>query len=71
MKSILIYLFSLSIFFVSSCGRDPNKITIEGSITNPVSDELLFTLPDTSYEAKVDAAVCHHGHPPGTLGIRG
>ena len=55
MKSILIYLFSLSIFFVSSCGRDPNKITIEGSITNPVSDELVFTFTDTSYETRVDA----------------
>ena len=55
MKSILIYLFSLSIFFVSSCGRDPNKITIEGSVTNPVSDELVFNFTDTSYETRVDA----------------
>ena len=55
MKSILIYLFSLSIFFISSCGQDPNKITIEGSITNPVSDELVFNFTDTSYETRVDA----------------
>ena len=56
MKSILIYLFSLSIFLISSCGQDPNKITIEGSITNPVSDELVFNFTDTSYEARVDAS---------------
>ena len=55
MKSILICLFSISIFFISSCSQDPNKITIKGSITNPVSDELIFNFPDTSYEAKVDA----------------
>ena len=55
MKSILIWLFSLSIFFISSCSRDPNKITIKGSIANPVSNELVFNFPDTSYEAKVDA----------------
>ena len=56
MKSILIYLFSISIFFISSCRQDPNKITIEGSITNPVSDELVFNFTDTSYEARVDAS---------------
>ena len=55
MKSILIYLFSLSIFFLTSCGQDPNKITIKGSITNPVSDELVFNFTDTSYETRVDA----------------
>ena len=55
MKSILICLFSLSIFFISSCSQDPNKITIKGSIANPVSDELVFNFPDTSYEARVDA----------------
>ena len=55
MKNILINLFSLSIFFISSCSQDPNKITIKGSIANPVSDELVFNFPDTSYEAKVDA----------------
>ena len=55
MKNILINLFSLSIFFISSCSQDPNKITIKGSITNPVSDELGFNFADTSYEAKVDA----------------
>ena len=55
MKSILIYLFSLSIFFITSCGQDPNKITIKGSITNPVSDELVFNFSDTSYETRVDA----------------
>ena len=55
MKCILFYLFSLSILFISSCGQDPNKITIEGSITNPVSDELVFNFIDTSYETKVDA----------------
>ena len=55
MKSILICLFSLSIFFISSCSQDPNKITIKGSISNPVSDELVFNFPDTSYEARVDA----------------
>ena len=55
MKSILICLFSISIFFISSCSQDPNKITIKGSITNPVSDELVFNFPDTSYEARVDA----------------
>ena len=55
MKSILIYLFSLSIFFISSCSQDPNKITIKGSISNPVSDELVFNFPDTSYETRVDA----------------
>ena len=55
MKSILIYLSSLSIFFISSCGQDPNKITIKGSITNPVSDELVFNFTDTSYETRVDA----------------
>ena len=55
MKSVLFWLFSLSIFFISSCRQDPNKITIKGSIANPVSDELVFNFPDTSYEAKVDA----------------
>ena len=55
MKSILIYLSSLSIFFISSCGQDPNKITIKGSITNPVSDELVFNFTDTSYETRVGA----------------
>ena len=55
MKIILIYLFSLSIFFISSCSQDPNKITIEGNITNPVSNELVFNFTDTSYEARVDA----------------
>ena len=55
MKNILFYLFSLSILFISSCNQDPNKITIEGSITNPVSGELVFNLPDTSYETRVDA----------------
>ena len=55
MKSILFCLFSLSIFFISSCSQDPNKITIKGSISNPVSDELVFNFPDTSYEARVDA----------------
>lgn len=55
MKNILFYLFSLSILFISSCNQDPNKITIEGNITNPVSGELIFNLPDTSYETKVDA----------------
>ena len=55
MKSILIYLFSLSIFFLSSCGQDPNKITIEGNITNPVSNKLVFNFTDTSYETRVDA----------------
>ena len=55
MKSILICLFSLSIFFISSCSQDPNKITIKGSIANPVSDELVFNFPDTSYETRVDA----------------
>ena len=55
MKSILINLFSLSIFIISSCGQDPNKITIKGSITNPVSDELVFNFSDTSYETRVDA----------------
>ena len=55
MKSVLIWLFSLSIFFISSCRQDPNKITIKGSIANPVSDELVFNFPDTSYEANVDA----------------
>ena len=56
MKSILICLFSLSIFFISSCSQDPNKITIKGSIANPVSDELVFNFPDTSYETRVDAS---------------
>ena len=55
MKSIFFWIFSLSIFFVSSCSQDPNKITIKGSIVNPVSDELVFNFPDTSYEAKIDA----------------
>ena len=55
MKSVLFWLFSLSIFFISSCRQDPNKITIKGSIANPVSDELVFNFPDTSYEANVDA----------------
>ena len=55
MKSILICLLSLSIFFISSCSQDPNKITIKGSIANPVSDELVFNFPDTRYEARVDA----------------
>ena len=55
MKSILIWLFNLSIFFISSCSQDHNKITIKGSIVNPVSDILVFNFPDTSYEAKVDA----------------
>ena len=55
MKNILFYLFSLSILFISSCNQDPNKITIEGHITNPVSGELVFNLPDTSYETRVDA----------------
>ena len=55
MKNILFYLFSLSILFISSCNQDPNKITIEGHITNPVSGELIFNLPDTSYETRVDA----------------
>ena len=55
MRNILFYLFSLSILFISSCNQDPNKITIEGSITNPVSGELVFNLPDTSYETRVDA----------------
>ena len=56
MKSILIYLFTLSIFFISSCGQDPNKITIKGSITNPVSDEIVFNITDTRYETRVDAS---------------
>ena len=55
MKNILFYLFSLSILFISSCNQNPNKITIEGHITNPVSGELVFNLPDTSYETRVDA----------------
>ena len=55
MKRVLIYLFSISIFFISNCSQDPNKITIKGSIANPVSDELVFNFPDTSYTAKVDA----------------
>ena len=55
MKNILFYLFSLSILFISSCNQNPNKITIEGHITNPVSGELIFNLPDTSYETRVDA----------------
>ena len=55
MKSILIFLFSLSIFFISSCSQDHNKITIKGSIANPISDELVFNFPDTSYEARIDA----------------
>ena len=55
MKSVLIYIFCLSIFFISSCSQDPNKITIKGSIANPVSDELVFNFTDTSYEARVDA----------------
>ena len=55
MKSILICLFSLSIFFISSCSQNPNKITIKGIITNPVSDELVFNFTDTSYETRVDA----------------
>ena len=55
MKNILFYLFSLSILFISSCNQDPNNITIEGHITNPVSGELIFNLPDTSYETRVDA----------------
>ena len=55
MKRILFCLFSLSIFFISSCSKDPDKITIKGSIANPVSDELEFNFPDTSYEARVDA----------------
>ena len=55
MKSILSWLFSLSIFFISSCSQDPNKITIKGSIVNPVSDELVFNFADINYEAKVDA----------------
>ena len=55
MKSVLIWLFSLSIFFISSCRHDPGKITIKGIIANPVSDELVFNFHDTSYEAKVGA----------------
>ena len=55
MKRNLIYLISLSIFIISSCSQDPNKITIKGTIANPVSDELVFNFADTSYEAKVDA----------------
>ena len=55
MKSILIFLFSLSIFFISSCSQDPNKITIKGNIANHVIDELVFNFPDTSYEARIDA----------------
>ena len=55
MKSNLICLISLSIFIISSCSQDPNKITIKGSISNPVSDELVFNFPDTSYEARIDA----------------
>ena len=55
MKSILVWLFNLSIFFISSCSQDPNKITIKGSIANPVGDELVFNFADTIYEAKVDA----------------
>ena len=55
MKRILFCLFSLSIFFISSCSKDPDKITIKGSIANPVSDKLEFNFPDTSYEARVDA----------------
>tara|TARA_B000000557_G_scaffold164624_1_gene133693 strand:+ start:21 stop:1238 length:1218 start_codon:yes stop_codon:yes gene_type:complete len=54
-KNVLTWLFSLSIFFISSCSQDPNEITIKGSIANPISDELVFNFPDTSYEAKVDA----------------
>ena len=49
-ETILIWIFSLSIFFISSCSQDPNKITIKGSIANPVSDELVFNFSDTSYE---------------------
>ena len=55
METILIWIFSLSLFFISSCSQDPNKITIKGSIASPVSDELVFNFPDTSYETKVDA----------------
>ena len=55
MKNILFYLFSLSILFIASCNQDPNKITIEGNITNPVSGDLIFNLPDTSYETRVDS----------------
>ena len=55
MKNILFCLFSLSILFISSCNQDPSKITIEGNITNPVSKEIGFNLPDTSYETRVDA----------------
>ena len=55
MKNILFYLFSLSILFTSSCNQDLNKITIEGSITNPVSTEIVFNFPDTSYDTRVDA----------------
>ena len=54
MKSILICLFSLSIFFISSCSQNPNTITIKGIIANLVSDEIVFNFPDTSYEATVD-----------------
>lgn len=55
MKNILFYSFSLSILFISSCNKDPNKTTVEGHITNPVSGELVFNLPDTSYKTIVDA----------------
>ena len=55
MKSILSWLFSISIFFISSCSQDPNKTTIKGSIVNPVSDELVFNFAEISYQAKVDA----------------
>jgi len=54
-KSILSWLFSLSIFFISSCSQDPIKTTIKGSIVNPVSDELVFNFAEISYQAKVDA----------------
>ena len=55
MKNISFYLFSIFLLLVFSCSQDPNRITLRGTITNPISEEVVFNLPDTSYQAKVDS----------------
>jgi len=54
MKKYSIYILVLLGFLFFVCGNDPNSITITGSITNPISDMVMFNYSDTSYQAKVN-----------------
>ena len=55
MKNNLNYLLNISLILLSSCSKDSNSITVKGTITNPVSNIVLFNFPDSSYQTEVDS----------------